>query len=118
MPTRIQRKRAKGWRMPEGAVNCTRPSLFGNPFSVEIVGHEQAIALHRVWLTSPKIARELGYNRETAVLLDALKAQVLAALPELRGKDLGEPAPYERDRCHAATLIELANMPVQAEDTE
>lgn len=29
---RIQRKRTKGWRMPEGAVYVGRPTVFGNPF--------------------------------------------------------------------------------------
>lgn len=31
-PQRIQRSRAKGWRMPEGAVYVGRPGKFGNPF--------------------------------------------------------------------------------------
>src|SRR5690606_27373163 len=31
-PKRIQRKRTKGWRMPEGAVYVGRPTIFGNPF--------------------------------------------------------------------------------------
>ncbi len=30
-PQRIQRKRTKGWRMPEGAVYVGRPSKWGNP---------------------------------------------------------------------------------------
>ena len=29
---RIQRKRTKGWRMPEGAVYVGRPTLWGNPW--------------------------------------------------------------------------------------
>lgn len=33
-PRRIQRKRTRGWRMPEGAVYVGRPSRWGNPFSV------------------------------------------------------------------------------------
>ena len=32
--TRIQRRRTKGWRMPEGAVYVGRPSLFGNPWCI------------------------------------------------------------------------------------
>jgi hypothetical protein len=32
MPERIQRKRTKGWRMPEGAVYVGRGSKWGNPF--------------------------------------------------------------------------------------
>lgn len=31
-PVRIQRKRTKGWRMPEGAVYVGRPTKWGNPF--------------------------------------------------------------------------------------
>lgn len=31
-PKRIQRKRVKGWRMPEGAVYVGRGSKWGNPF--------------------------------------------------------------------------------------
>jgi len=33
-PQRIQRKRSKGWRMPEGAVYVGRPGRWGNPFRV------------------------------------------------------------------------------------
>ena len=32
MPKRIQRKRTKGWRKPEGAVYVGRPSKWGNPY--------------------------------------------------------------------------------------
>lgn len=31
-PQRIQRKRTRGWRMPEGAVYVGRPSRWGNPY--------------------------------------------------------------------------------------
>ena len=34
MPERIQRRRTKGWRMPEGAVFVGRPTKWGNPFVV------------------------------------------------------------------------------------
>lgn len=34
MPIRIQRKRMKGWKAPEGAVSVTRPGEFGNPFHI------------------------------------------------------------------------------------
>jgi len=30
--TRIQLKRTKGWRLPEGAIVVSRPSRWGNPF--------------------------------------------------------------------------------------
>ena len=34
-PKRIQRKRTRGWRMPEGAVYVGRGSRWGNPFRWE-----------------------------------------------------------------------------------
>lgn len=34
MPKRIQRKRTKGWKMPEGTVYVGRPTQWGNPFAV------------------------------------------------------------------------------------
>lgn len=35
MPARIQLRRSRGWRKPEGAVNCARPGPLGNPFAHE-----------------------------------------------------------------------------------
>jgi len=32
MPERIQRKRTKGWKLPDGAICVTRPGKWGNPF--------------------------------------------------------------------------------------
>jgi hypothetical protein len=32
MSARVQLKRAKGWRMPEGAIHVGRPTKWGNPF--------------------------------------------------------------------------------------
>lgn len=34
MPERVQRRRTRGWRMPEGAVYVGRPSRWGNPFRI------------------------------------------------------------------------------------
>src|SRR5262245_34967644 len=34
MPVRIQRKRVKGWKMPENTVYVGRGSALGNPFQV------------------------------------------------------------------------------------
>lgn len=33
-PVRVQRKRTRGWRMPEGAVYVGRGSVWGNPFRI------------------------------------------------------------------------------------
>lgn len=45
MPERIQRKRAKGWRMPTGAVYVGRPSRWGNPFRVVSYSESRAAGI-------------------------------------------------------------------------
>jgi len=115
---RIRLRRTKGWRLPPGAISCCRPSRLGNPFTVRHHGLAQAVALHRTWLTT-KDASTLGYGPLETSWLNAERLAVLALLPALRGHDLAcwcpEPAPYEPDICHAATLLELANAPLRCE---
>ncbi|MDB5358801.1 MAG: hypothetical protein JWO51_98 [Rhodospirillales bacterium] len=111
-PVGIQRKRTKGWRMPANTVSVTRPGPLGNPFRVDVFGLDQSIAMHQVWLET-ETAAALGYEGAEAERLDAMRAEVMRLLPGLRGKNLActcpEPAPYERDRCHRAFLLKLAN---------
>ena len=38
-PRRIRLSRARGWRLPENAVNVARPGPWGNPF---VVGKKRA----------------------------------------------------------------------------
>ena len=110
-PRRIQLSRAKGWRMPANAVKVDRTTLFGNPFSLEDWGHDRAVALHRAWLTGEAIDAPIPPAEMKR--LTARRAQVLKALPSLRGKDLAcwcaLPKKGEPDNCHAALLLELAN---------
>lgn len=103
MPKRIQRKRTKGWRMPENTVYVGRGSKFGNPFRVSdyaVTGH--AIADYRLYLDG-KIELPGHYSGELASAL--FKAEIRH---KLRGKDLAcwckEDAP-----CHGDLLLEIAN---------
>ncbi len=60
LATYMKRRRVSGWRMPAGAVSCTRgsknPGRWGNPFKVgDIVDgveidHEESVRLYRRWL--------------------------------------------------------------------
>ena len=34
-PKRIQRRRTRGWRKPEGTIYVGRPSVWGNPFDIK-----------------------------------------------------------------------------------
>jgi hypothetical protein len=108
-PPRIQRKRVKGWKLPEGAVCVTLPGTFGNPFLYDddqsngySDGATFAKYAFRVWM---------GLEHGHASFRDAYperKADLLRRLSELRGKPLacyckpGAP-------CHADDLIVLAN---------
>ena len=94
MPKRIQRKRSKGWKMPENTIYVGRGSKFGNPFKVgeyRLQTVERVVEVYRKYL-------EDG-------MLDVTVEQVRR---ELRGKDLAcwckEGAP-----CHADVLLEIAN---------
>ncbi|MET1028078.1 MAG: DUF4326 domain-containing protein [Dongiaceae bacterium] len=117
-PFRVQLSRAKGWRMPPDTVKVDRTTFFGNPFSIDDFGHDHAVELHRRWLTGGRLtAAEIVAidPHTTALQLKQRRKEVLARLPELRGKNLGcwcrLPAPGEPDLCHAALLLELANRP-------
>lgn len=108
MPKRIQRKRAKGWRMPPGAVYVGRPSKWGNKYAIGS------------WVRlSPERLPFRVASAGLAVALfqvDALSSQIFQGnvRRDLRGKDLacwcrlvdkdGNPVP-----CHADVLLELAN---------
>lgn len=49
MPVRIQRKRTRGWKAPEGTVFCTRSSKWQNPFRIgdpwpfDVLGHRYIV---------------------------------------------------------------------------
>lgn len=93
MPIRIQRKRTKGWKMPEGAVYVGRPTLMGNPFTVEEWGsREAASAAFRTYMEHHPHGRSLAtFAREF-----------------LRGKNLVCWCPLDQP-CHADVLLEIAN---------
>ncbi len=91
MPERIQRSRAKGWRMPEGAVYVGRPTRWGNMFSTGLHG-----------------SITVGTAQQA---VDSYRAVVLAEkwdLSPLRGKPLACWCPLHKP-CHADVLLELAN---------
>jgi len=108
MPKRIQRKRTKGWQMPENAVYVGRPTKWGNPFPVndpllphglDITQRRQMIVEeYRKWLTGNSSPANLAVR----------KATILANLEVLRGIDLVCWCPLDRP-CHADVLLELVN---------
>ena len=104
MPKRIQRKRTKGWKMPEGAVCVTRPGRWGNPFIVSPKATPGARS-GCFYICVPTVDDAVACFRE---MMSQSPERTADAISELRGKDLacfcslGEP-------CHADVLLEIAN---------
>lgn len=122
MPVRIQRKRTKGWKAPEGAVYVGRPSKWGNPFSLKACKtRAKAVRLYRAWLsgtfTEKSIERIIGGDAEVPKQPMAIFQYLLIRgslrnqLHELRGKDLMCWCPLDQP-CHADVLLEIANAPL------
>lgn len=115
-PLRIQRKRTKGWRMPEGAVYVGRPTMWGNPFPVtDACPSGKAATLFRRLLKMSQsklydsIKNENGEEHPLGALeMIMWREQLRRRLPELRGKRLACWCPLDQP-CHADVLAELAN---------
>ncbi len=104
-PKRIQRKRTKGWRMPEGAVYVGRESRWGNPFRWE--SPSTIAALERGEIARAAIVE----SRADAVRMFRHCFLLFEAnLAELRGKDLACWCALDQP-CHADVLLEWANAP-------
>ncbi|MEU8839976.1 DUF4326 domain-containing protein [Streptomyces roseus] len=119
MPNRIQRKRTRGWRKPENAVIVSRPSRYGNPFTIQDATEAEFSNPRRVvvvnfaeWL---RVGTVGGWYEQTyRIGRQTLDRRVmLAGLPDLRGRDLActcpLPEPGQPDVCHGAVLLALAN---------
>ena len=94
-PKRIQRKRTRGWRMPEGAVYVGRPTRWGNPWTV---GHTDPWSGEPMSPADAVAAYRYG--------MDTVSGH--GATIALRGLDLACWCPLDQP-CHADVLLELAN---------
>ena len=127
MPRRVQRKRTKGWRMPEGATYVGRPTRWGNLWAVGS-GHLTATG----WLDRPAVGDpepderwyelpiEGGLTPAMCVELyrldltgqlddgDEYYDELRDSLDDLRGLDLVCWCPLDQP-CHADALLEMAN---------
>lgn len=107
-PQRIQLRRTKGWRKPEGAIVVSRPSKWGNPFVIGATVHYGPAYSGRD-ITVRDAAHAVGLFRQW-MSQSANRVSLWLDLPDLRGHDLAcwcKPG----DPCHADVLLELANTP-------
>ncbi len=103
-PIRIQRRRARGYRMPEGVVYVGRPSRWGNPYRP---GDPDPMEPGR-YLDGPGAVRMYRWYLESRPDLKQ------AARRDLRGVSLACWCPVvlpdgRRAPCHADVLLEVAN---------
>lgn len=105
-PIRIQRKRTKGWRMPENTVYVGRGSRFGNPYRVgddNEVGHltqQEAVDAFE------NLVHWVNEGGTTTDEHDCLLFENIVR--ELRGKNLACWC-KENEPCHADILLAMAN---------
>lgn len=98
-PQRIQLRRTKGWRKPEGAVIVDRRTHWGNPY---VVGRIDPYTYEEMTL-------EESLRRFRMSATQWWGGQWLADMrAALRGKDLACWCPLDQP-CHADVLLELAN---------
>lgn len=126
MPERIQLRRIKGWRKPEGVINVGRPTRWGNPWGVRwryrqgviiddygsaqlvtdlLKAHEIVVGRFRDWLATGSAPVSLPYALAD---LRHRRQLILDNIGDLRGHDLACWCPPEF-ACHATVLLDLAN---------
>jgi len=105
-PVRIQRSRSKGSRLSSPnalpIVCVSRPSKWGNPFSVELAGAARA---RKANLRAASVAR---FRRALLAHDPALGFGVEDVRRELQGKNLACWCPLN-EPCHADVLLQVAN---------
>jgi len=127
-PQRLRLSRKAGWRKPEGAVVVSRPSQWGNHFTILNHAGQWVVLLDNLWpvlaaFDTKDEARTRAVQWYRRWLLDGewaaglphlaqSRAWILEHLHELAGKDLlcwcPLPADGETDWCHARVLLDLA----------
>lgn len=109
-PIRIQRKRIKGWRMPENTISVCRPGAWGNPYKVTKEG--------KCWFViDEKLNRKMECEDELQAIRYSLELFQKMALKHrwdyyapfyLKGRNLACWCPLDKP-CHTDILLKLAN---------
>lgn len=106
-PVRIQRKRTKGWKMPENTVYVGRHSKWGNPHRVGVSLQPNGDGTYSRMTPADAVAR---YRDEYLPYWRRKASENALNVAELRGKNLACWCPLDKP-CHADVLLELANAP-------
>lgn len=113
MPKRIQLRRVAGWRKPEGAIVVSRPSKWGNPFTItgaidigyctnETAARRFVVDCFRDWLSRGQMSDWWFIDGRDRY------QWMVEHIRDLRGHDLCCWCPLGQP-CHADVLLEIAN---------
>jgi len=119
--TRIQRKRTKGWKMPDNTIYVGRPTKFGNPFRLDPDGAIMYYSMNRAIL-APWIYWSVSGGFSIQDILELYEKWITGKLEfngiykrplpqvpdieELRGRDLACWCSLDKP-CHVDILIKL-----------
>lgn len=106
-PVRVQRKRSKGWKMPENTVYVGRPTKWGNPFKIgeKYMPTQEISQNFTKWGLCEDNEMSVGFYKEWIKKQNYLIADIKK---ELKGKNLACFCPINKP-CHADILLEIAN---------
>jgi hypothetical protein len=79
-PRRVQLRRTRGWKKPDGAISAARPHKWGNPFKVGVhaVDAAEAVQLYRRWLPgTPLLSQISGASQPMTTATARLNAALL-----------------------------------------
>ncbi|SKV05652.1 Uncharacterised protein [Mycobacteroides abscessus subsp. bolletii] len=108
-PKRIQLRRLKGWRKPEGAVVVSRPGKWGNPYTLDLYRADYPEAdAHELRYMATSDFEGLVTGRWDRFDDVDVPSYPRAEIARLRGHDLACWCPPDQP-CHADVLLELAN---------
>ena len=93
-PIRIQRKRVKGWKMPENTIYVGRGSRWGNPYKID--------------QSTPVERAILFFDKHITLMRERSIKQYNDYIEPLRGKNLACWCALDCE-CHADVLLRLVN---------
>lgn len=107
-PRRVQLKRVKGWRKPKNTVVVSRPSKWGNPYSLQSYKFGNPDGSPAPF--DEDAARDMAVRDFEAAIGLYIRYERQDIRRELRGKNLACYCPLDKV-CHADVLLEIANEP-------
>lgn len=109
-PTRVQRKRTPGWRMPDNCVSVTRPGPLGNPFTgPNAISNFREYAV--IVLSGEAAVRAADVTGFRAALQKCDRAKFRAAFQNIINNNLSVACFCKAGRsCHGDAILELADL--------